>query len=44
MSYYLQYYEGDWNIRYLNDKIKEALDRLQTHSDKKPADFNSLLD
>ena len=44
MSYYLQYYEGDWNIRYLNDKIKEALDRLQTHSDKKTADFSSLID
>lgn len=44
MSYYLQYYEGDWNIRYLNDKIKEVLDRLQTHSDKKPADFSSLID
>ena len=44
MSYYIQYYESDWNIRYLNEKIKEALSCLQTHSAEKPADFSSLID
>lgn len=44
MPYYIHYYESNWNIRYLNDRIKEAIDRLQIHSDKKPADFSSLLD
>lgn len=44
MPYYIQYYENDWNIRYLNKRIKEALNCLQTHSDKKYADFSSLID
>lgn len=44
MSYYIQYYKSSWNIRYLNEKIEEALNRLQTHSDKKPANFCSLID
>lgn len=44
MPYYIQYYESDWNIRYLNEKIKEALSCLQTHSAEKPADFSSLID
>lgn len=44
MSYYIQYYESDWNIKYLNGKIKEALDRLQNHSAEKLANFSSLID
>ncbi len=44
MSYYVEYYKKDWNIRYLNERIKEALDRLQNHSDSKFADFSSLID
>ena len=44
MSYYLKYYKGDWNIRYLNEQITEALERLKNHSDSKPADFVSLID
>ena len=44
MPYYLKYYKGDWNIRYLNGQIKEALDRLNNHSDINPADFSSLID
>lgn len=43
MPYYIQYYKSDWNIRYLNEKIKEALDRLQSHSAEKQADFSSLI-
>lgn len=44
MTYYIMYYENDWNIRYLNEKINDALDRLQNHSDIKFADFSSLID
>ena len=44
MPYYLKYYNGDWNIRYLNGQIREALERLNNHSDTNPADFSSLID
>lgn len=44
MPYYLKYYNADWNIRYLNGQIKDALERLNNHSDTNPADFSSLID
>lgn len=44
MPYYLKYYNADWNIRYLNGQIREALERLNNHSDTNPADFSSLID
>lgn len=43
-SYFLKYYNGDWNIRYLNDLMKEALERLHNHSSDKYADFTTLMD
>lgn len=44
MPYYTKYYNGSWNIRYLNEQIKIALDRIDAHSDTKPADFSDLID
>lgn len=44
MSYYRQYYNESWNIRYLNERIKMSIDRLNAHSDEKPADFSDLID
>lgn len=44
MPYYVRYYNESWNIRYLNERIKIALERLQAHSDAKPADFSDLID
>ncbi len=44
MLYYMRYYNGDWNIRYLNEQITEALKRLKNHSNGKFADFSSLID
>lgn len=44
MPYYIKYYNGSWNIRYLNEQIKIALDRIDAHSDTKPADFSDLID
>ena len=44
MFYYTKYYKSDWNIRYLNEQIAEALERLKNHTDKKFADFSYLVD
>ena len=44
MTYYLRYYNGELNINYLNEQIKNALEILEKHSDSKPADFSSLID
>ena len=44
MYYYTKYYNSDWNIRYLNEQIAEALERLKNHTDGKFADFLSLID
>lgn len=44
MYYYTKYYNSDWNIRYLNEQIAEALERLKNHSDGKFADFSTLID
>jgi len=44
MPYYVRYYNESWNIRYLNERITIALERLQAHSDAKPADFSDLID
>ncbi|MBO5629222.1 MAG: hypothetical protein J5965_09150 [Aeriscardovia sp.] len=44
MPYYVRYYNESWNIRYLNERIKIALERLQAHSDSKPAVFSDLID
>lgn len=43
-SYYKEYYESAWNIRYLNEQIKKALDRLNAHTSEKSADFSDLID
>ncbi len=40
----MKYYNGDWNIRYLNEQIKDALERLKNHSNGKFANFSSLID
>lgn len=44
MPYYVRYYNESWNIRYLNERIKIALERIEAHSDSKPADFSDLID
>lgn len=44
MPYYIRYYNESWNIRYLNDRIKDALTRIEAHSAAKPADFSDLID
>jgi hypothetical protein len=44
MFYYNEYYDSDWNIRYLNEKIAEALKCLNSHSDKSPADFTLIIE
>ena len=44
MFYYTNYYKSDWNIRYLNEQIAEALERLKNHSNNKFADFLSIMD
>lgn len=44
MPYYRKYYHSDWNIRYLNEQISEALKRIKNHSAQKYADFGSLID
>ena len=44
MLYYMQYYNGDWNIRYLNEQISKALDILNNHSENKQADFSFIID
>ena len=44
MNYYKRYYGGDWNIRYLNGQIDDALKMLGIHSIEKPADFTPLID
>ena len=44
MDYYKRYYGGDWNIRYLNGQIDDALKMLGIHSIEKPADFTPLID
>lgn len=44
MYYYTKYYNSDWNIRYLNEQIAEALKRLKNHTDGKFADFSFLID
>lgn len=44
MPYYIRYYNESWNIRYLNERIKDALARIKAHSSEKPADFSDLID
>ena len=44
MPYYRKYYHSDWNIRYLNEQISEALKRIKNHFAPKYADFGSLID
>lgn len=44
MPYYVRYYNESWNIRYLNERIKIALERIEAHSGEKPADFSDLID
>lgn len=43
MTYYVRYYKESWNIRYLNERIKIAEERLKAHSDSKYADFSDLI-
>lgn len=43
MSYYKRYYKESWNIRYLNERIKIAEDRLKAHTDSKYSDFSDLI-
>lgn len=43
MSYYINYYNGDWKIIYLNKQIDRALKILEEHSDSKIANFNFLI-
>lgn len=43
MSYYINYYNGDWKIIYLNKQIDKALKILEEHSDSKIANFNFLI-
>ena len=42
MYYYRRYYNNAWSIIYLNNKIDEAIKRLENHSSK-TADFTDLL-
>ena len=44
MSYYKKFYNGDWNIRYLNGQITEVIKILNNHSIEKFADFTSFID
>lgn len=44
MMYYRKYYKEEWNIRYLNEQIAEALKIISNHSNGKYADFSSLID
>ena len=44
MEYYIKYYNSDWNIRYLNAKIAEAIEIINNHSSNKFADFSHLID
>ena len=44
MPYYIRYYNESWNIRYLNERIKDALARIEAHSSEKPANFSDLID
>lgn len=44
MPYYVRYYNNSWNIRYLNERIKMAMERIEMHSEEKPADFSDLID
>ena len=44
MLYYMQYYNEEWNIRYLNEQISKALDILNNHSENKQADFSFIID
>lgn len=44
MSYYINYYNEEWNIRYLNEQLREALEKLNNHSNEKVADFSSIID
>lgn len=44
MLYYMQYYNEEWNIRYLNEQINRALDLLNNHSGNKQADFSYIID
>lgn len=43
-SYYREYYDSAWNIRYLNEQIKKAIEQLNNHTSDKPADFTDLID
>lgn len=43
MTYYVRYYKENWNIRYLNERIKIAEDRLRVH-ETKTANFQDLID
>lgn len=43
MIYYIRYYNEPWNIKYLNEQIEKALERLNNHTSDKPADFTSLI-
>lgn len=45
MEYYKKYYHRNWNIRYLTNQIKSALEMLEKHkSTDKTADFSSFID
>ena len=44
MPYYKEYYSASWNIRYLNEQIRIALERLRAHSVNKPVNLSDLID
>lgn len=44
MMYYWKYYKGEWNIKYLNKQIDNALQIIYSHKDGKFADFSTLID
>lgn len=44
MMYYWKYYKKEWNIRYLNEQIDQAVQIINNHENGKFADFSSLID
>ena len=44
MPYYKEYYNNEWNIKYLDEQIKISLEMLNNHTKNKPVDFESLID
>ena len=44
MPYYQRYYNKDWTIKYLDERIEIFLETLNNHTKDKPADFDFLID